>query len=90
MYCDADIHAILTYSVYQPMIPLTQAGKSVYVWTLHQEESCRYRQCLFRGISCAPSGLVIYSGNVPRGRNLCRHEPAVMAKGGKFSRKTGL
>ena len=37
--------------------------------------------------------LVIYSGNVPNGRditNLCRHEPAVMAKGGKFSRKTGL
>ena len=41
----------------------------------------------------APEGRVIYSGNVPNGRditNLCRHEPAVMAKGGKISRKTGL
>ena len=40
-----------------------------------------------------PEGRVIYSANVPNGRditNLCRHEPAVMAKGGKFSRKTGL
>ena len=60
------------------------------------------RYCLYSAVvvndhmyprPCAPLGLVIYSGNVPNGRditNLCRHEPAVMAKGGNISRKTGL
>ena len=37
---------------------------------------------------CTPSGLIIYSGNVPnRGRdisNLCRHEPIAMVNGAKF------
>ena len=35
----------------------------------------------------------LFRKRTERGRditNLCRHEPAVMAKGGKFSRKTGL